>query len=252
MTNDISNKLIYVRDSRALPQQVSGDGENGVARGSRYGDVSVQSIHGSKLDALADEGSYFVATNPTPGTGIAGIAAADGLDDLEALIFLRNGASNDKRIHLDYIWLTVTAAGTNGTNFAFAMKGDKGNSRYSSGGSAITPVNPNMVEARTSGIDTLRFGAVVPTAATSEARLIHHGSLRTLIKVIGDKYLFKFGDSSPGVISGIPLDGTLQASINIPCPPVILGAGDSFLFHEFSASQTVAASYQFTMGFWVR
>lgn len=249
---DIANRILYALGSRALTTPASGDGVFTHIRANRYGDIMTSPITGSKLHPLADEGSYFVATNPTPGTAISGIAAADGLDDTEALIFLRNGASNDKRLYLHYILLQVAAAGTNGTNFAFAMKGDKGTSRYSSGGSSITPVNPNMASARTSGIDRLQFGAVVPTAATSEARLLHHGLLRTVIKVVGDKYLFTFGDSVPPPVTGIPLEGTTQASINVPCPPVILDAGDTFLFHEFSTSQTVAAQYQFSMGFWVR
>lgn len=249
---DISNKLIFGLGNRGLPAPVSGDNVFGPVRTSRYGELFTQGLLGSKIQALCSEGSYFVATNPTPGTAIGGIAAADGLDDLEALIFLRNGAANDKRICLDFILLQVAAAGTNGTNFAFAMKGDKGNSRFASGGSSIVPVNPNMASTRTSGIDRLQFGAVVPTAATSEVRLLNHGLIRTVIKVIGDKYLFKFGDASPGVLSGIPLEGTTQANINVPCPPVELDPGDTFLFHEFAASQTVAATYQFVIGFYVR
>jgi hypothetical protein len=252
MTTDLTNKLIWGLANRALPAPNSGDNTYGPVRTSRYGELITQGLAGSKMHALAGEGSYFIATNPTPGTAIAGIAAADGLDDLEALVFLRNGASNDKQIHLDFILLQAAAAGTNGTNFAFAMKGDKGNSRYASGGSSITPVNTNMASSRTSGIDRLQFGAVVPTAATSEARLLHHGLLRTVIKVIGDKYLFKFGDASPGVLSGIPLEGTTQANINVPCPPVVLDPGDTFLLHEFAASQSAAAQYQFAIGFWVR
>lgn len=252
MTNDITNKLVWGLSNRALPAPISGDNVYGPARVSRYGELVTQGLTGSKLSGLAGEGSYFVVTNPTPGTAIAGITAADGLDDLEALVFLRNGLSNDKRIELDFLLLQVAAAGTNGTNFAFAMKGDKGNSRYASGGSSLTPVNTNMGSTRSTGIDKFYFGAVVPTAATSEVRLLHHGLLRTVIKVIGDKYLFKFGDSSPGVLSGIPLEGTTQANINVPCPPIVLDPGDTFLFHEFAASQTVAAQYQFACGFWVR
>lgn len=248
---DITNKLVWGLANRGIPPAI-GDNTYGPARVSRYGELVTQGLAGSKMHALAAEGSYFIVTNPTPGTAIAGIAAADGLDDLEALVFLRNGASNDKQIHLDFLLLQVAAAGTNGTNFAFAMKGDKGNSRYASGGSSLTPVNPNMGSTRTSGIDKFYFGAVVPTAATSEARLLNHGLLRTVIKVVGDKYLFKFGDSAPGVVSGIPLEGTTQANINVPCPAVILDPGDTFLFHEFAASQTVAAQYQFACGFWVR
>lgn len=250
-TNDITNKLVWGLANRALPAPIL-DTQYGPARVSRYGELIHQSLGGSKLYALADEGSYFVALNTTPGTGIAGIAAASAFADTAALLFLRNGASSDKRVYLDKLILMPTAAGTNGTNFNFVMRADKGNSRYTSGGSAITPANVNMGSNRTSGIDRLQFGAIVAAAATSEARTIHQGPLRTVIKVIGDKYVFDFGGSTPGPVSGIPLEGTTQASINIPCPPVVLDPGDTFLFHEWAASQTVGASYEFMLGFWVR
>lgn len=246
------NRLIQLQANRTLPTPVSGDGIDIRMRSDRYGGAITSPLTGAKMHGLADEGSYFVAVNTTPGTGIAGIAAATAFADTAALIFLRNSASADKRIYLNELVLSPTAAGTNGTNFNFVMRGDKGASRYTSGGSSITPANPNMGSSRTSGIDALKFGALVCTAATSEARTLHQAPLRTVIKVIGDKYRFTFGDSSPGPISGIPLEGTLQASINIPCPPVILDPGDTFLFHEFAASQSVGASYEFFMSFWVR
>ncbi len=214
-------------------------------RGSRYGDGLVQSLWGSRLHGLAEEGSMFVATNPTPGTAIAGVAAADGLDDTEALVYLRMGASSSKRLYLLSLELQVAAAGANGTNFAYAIKGDKGNGRYASGGSSITPKNVNMADATATEIDRFQFGAVVPIAATSEARLLDHGLVQTVIKVVGSKYRFVFGDSSPATPSGIPLEGTTQHAQIINCPPVILGPGDTFLFHEFAASQSGAAQYQF-------
>ncbi len=250
MSETHTHPRVLVGDDGALPAETN-QNTYGPPRATRYGDAFVRLL-GSKMDALCEEGSYFIATNATPGTAIAGIAAADGLDDLEALIYLRNGASNDKRIVLDFLLLQVATAGANGTNWAFAMKGDKGNARYASGGTQITPVNTNMGSSRTSGIDKMYFGAVVPTAATSEARLLHHGLVRTVIKVVGDKYLFTFGNSSPPTMTGIALEGTAQANINIACPPVILDPGDTFLFHEFAASQSGAAQYQFAMGFYVR
>jgi hypothetical protein len=39
----------------------------------RRGEVYTQPLAGTKLYPLADEGSYFLASNPTIGTGIAGI-----------------------------------------------------------------------------------------------------------------------------------------------------------------------------------
>ncbi len=241
MTDIIS---VWGLTNRALPTSTV-DNAYGPLRSTQRGELVTQSLWGTRQHGLADEGTMFVATNPTPGTAIAGITAADGLDDLEALLFLRHGASSTKRLYLLDIELQTAAAGTNGTNFAYAMKIDKGTSRFASGGSSITPKNPNAASAATTEIDRLQFGAVVPTAATSEVRLIDHGLLRTVIKVIGDKYRFVFGDSSPGPSSGIAIEGTTQAAINIACPPVVLGPGDSFLLHEFAASQTVAASYQF-------
>jgi len=231
---------------QALPSKQT-DNNSRRLRSSQRGELVVASLWGSRLHGFADEGSLFVATNATPGTAIAGIAAADGLDDLEALVYLRHGAASTKRLYLLDLELQVAAAGTNGTNFAYAIKGDKGNARYASGGTAITPKNANMADATATEIDRLQFGAVVPTAATSEARLLDHGLIQSVIKVVGSKYRFVFGDSSPGAPSGIPLEGVTQHAQVVNCPAIVLGAGDTFLFHEFAASQSVAAQYQFKM-----
>ena len=230
-------------ESNAVPQ-----------RGSRRGEAYTLPLTGSKLHSLADEGSYFVATNPTVGTAIAGITASDGFDDLETYLFLRNTesvtASTGKRIYLDYIKLQAVAVGTNGTNFSFAAKLDKGNNRFTSGGSAITPANVNM-DSSVSSIATLRAGAVVTAAASADARLVASGLLRSVIKVAGDQYLFDFGSSSK-VMSSHIVAGTAIANVVIPCPPVVIGPGQMFLLHEFAASQTVAASYTFEVGWWER
>lgn len=240
--------------SRGLPTPATGDGLRIGARSDRFGDLITSGIYGSKLYTVSKEGSYFVATNPTLGTAIAGKAAPTSLSDTAALMFLRNDAANNKQITLDFILLMVAAAGTNGTDWQFSMQGDKGNSRYTSGGTNITPVNSSMASASTPGLDGgfVRFGDLTLAAATSQARILNHGIARTVIKVVGDKYLFKFGDSSPGLMSGIPLEGTTQANINIPCPPVVLDPGDSFVLREVASSQSVAATYQLVMGFIAR
>jgi len=246
------NKLTWGLSNRGLPAPIAGDNIYGPARVSRYGELVTQPLAGSKLYTLADEGSYFTALNPTPGTGIVGAAAPVAFADTGALIFLRNSQSSGQRVYLDYIELMVTAAGTNGTSWNFVMRGDKGNSRYTSGGTQLTPVNTNMGSSRTPGLDRLQFGANVLTAATSEVRTIHQGVARTVLKVIGDKYLFTFGNSSPAPMSGIPLEGTTQASIQIPCPPIVLDPGDTFALHEWAPAQTVAAAYEVAIGLWVR
>jgi hypothetical protein len=201
---------------------------------------------------LADMGDYFIARNPTPGTGLAGIAAADGLDDTEGTLLVRN-SNSAKRVYLDYLKLRVTVAGTNGTNAHFASKIDQGN-RYTSGGTAIAPVNVNMASSNTAGVTGI-FGALVTTAATAGARLVGAGVVRrATIVVAGDEYFWDFGgrvpaDTRPATIAA---DSTTNVSTAIAHCPVVLGPGDSWWFSVYSSSQTVGTSFEYELGFWVR
>src|SRR5262249_14376964 len=103
--------------SRVLPQAES-DNDPGQVRLGRYKDLmSIPIIR--KHHGLADEGSYFVTNNS--GTGVATAAAPTSFSDTAPMITLYNGDSpsnqNNKRMHLDFIRLTQTAAGTAGVNF---------------------------------------------------------------------------------------------------------------------------------------
>lgn len=219
-------------------------------RCSRRGDLGVYPV-GKGVYGLCDEGSYFVATNPTPGTGIAGIAASDGNNDLENLICVYNAATAaaGTRIYLDYLQLLVTAAGTNGTTTEWVSKIDDSD-RYTSGGSAITEVNCNM-DSTESTSARLHFGALVSPAASNQ-RLVGHGTLRSVIAVVEDTYTFDFGAGVSGMTSSLQTTGTAVAHIYVPHAPVILGPGDSWLFQINAASQTAASSFEFQLGFWER
>ena len=201
--------------------------------------------------ALAREGSYFVVTNPTPGTGLIGIAASTAYDAAEAFLHIRN-TSTTKKVHLHYMHLKATAAGTNGTTFGVTMVGDRGTTRYTSGGATLTPVNPNMSSSATASDVVIKGGPLVTTAASADARILGDYPLRTVIKVIGDSYLFTFGGANPLSVAGVPLEGTTQTAMQIQCPPVVLGENDQFLFHEYAASQTVGAAFTMSLGFWLR
>lgn len=246
MPND--NVDPWILASRTLPS-VSADQSEVRPRGSLYGDQYAQLVGGSKLHALADEGSYFVATNATPGTAIAGISAANGYDVLETLFYIHNSASSTKRIYMDFLTLTCAAAGTNGTDFSLAITTDSVD-RWSSGGTAITPVNALQSSVIATVADRVRFGAVVTAAATT-GKLVWHSLLRTVIKVIGDQYSLNFGGSREPAV-GMPLEGTTQASIPRKVPPIVLAPGESMMVHEYAASQSVAAQYQFAAGWWER
>jgi hypothetical protein len=200
----------------------------------------------------ADEGSYFFAQNATidAATTLAG-HAAPVLADLytKAFIFLRNGDSatgnSPKRVYLDFIHIQVITAGVNGTSDNWAAELDTGATRSSSGGTALTVVNPNM-QSSASTVCTVLGGAAVLSAATASQRKIGHGVFRPSIAITGDKYTFKFGQD--------PVEANVVASAIthhvVPMPPVVLGPTDQFALHLYAPSQSAAGVYKVSMG-WV-
>lgn len=239
-------------ESRQGKQTRQADRTNTPIATTVHGDVR-NAPYGKGMYGLADEGSYFVARNATVGTGIAGIAAADGAEGLEQLIFLRNSASEaeGKRIYLDYLRLVPTAAGTNGTTTQYVSVIDSGTNRYTSGGTSYTPVNVNMDSTEAVSCQ-LVFGAIITAAASSDARTVGGGSLRLgVIKVIGDIYLFDFG-SDKSAPPSLLTSGTAQTIVHVRHAPVVLGPNDMWMLEVFAASQTVAASFEWELGFWVR
>lgn len=233
----LPNREISVPQVNGLPTQ---------ARMSRYGEFLTSPVDPRQC---ADEGSYFTATNISLGTAISGTAAPTAFSATVALLSVYNQqtatTNPSKRISLEWIALEVRAAGTNGTSFQFAMSADTGQ-RYASGGTSLSPVNPNM-DSTASSIAQVICGALTATAATQQVRRIKHGQIRPVIKVIGDVYLFTFGQPTVSP-SGADIGGTNVQLIPVHCPPVILGANQSFLLHEVAPSQSVAATYEVSMG----
>jgi hypothetical protein len=229
--------------NQSPPTPIS-NGVQVVNRATRRGELFTK-----QLDARAhgEQGTYFTITNPTPGTGVAGIAATGAFSDAESLLFMRLSDASEKRLTLRYLLLELTAAGANGTDVAFVVKTDSGTSRYTSGGSSITPVNVNQRSSIATDVAQCYFGALVTAAATSAARLVARGKLRTVIGVVGDKYLLTFGDE-PKLPAGMIMEGTAQASIHVSCPPIVIGAGDSIVLSVFQTAQTAASSFEFQAG----
>jgi hypothetical protein len=249
-----SQVLLWALANRALPTPFVGDNVNGPLRSSRYGEPIAQLIGGSRIHALADEGSYFVATNPTPGTAIAGTTTPTAFSETVGLLSVFNGntasGNSAKQIYLDFILLQVVAVGTSSTNYNLTGKVDAGPNRWSSGGSAITPVSPNMNSSAKSGA-VINFGALVLASATTSARLVHNHLVRSVIPVANDYVLLTFGTSVPQG-PGMPTDGTLQCFSQLTCPPVVIGAQQNYYLNEWAASQSAARTYQFTVGYWER
>lgn len=241
---------------RSLPTPVS-QGEMTIVRTSRYGEVINRQLDPR---TLSEEGAYFIAHNATndAATTLAG-HVAPVLVDADAtmtkpFIFIRVPAAATKRVYLQYIELDCIVAGANGTSDNWATQLDTGTTRYSSGGTALTIVNPNMQSSDASMFSGqtshLLGGDIVSAAEGASVRHLGHGQVRGAIMIAGDRYLHTFGFENTN-LANVVASAASRHVINHP--PVILGATDQFLLALYAPSQaTTAAVYKVRMGWWER
>jgi hypothetical protein len=202
----------------------------------------------------ADEGKYFVAVNPTMGTGIAmGIQTTFNATANVLGILVNNAAAGSgKRLYVDYIRLICTAAGTTTTASDLAVVVDNTN-RYSSGGTQLTPVcvNADLTSLNTSAL--AYFGALTAAAANA-ARVVSRLRLKTQAApcwVVGDSVFVKFSAQDGQGIG--PTSGTAAQNIGLSAGPVIIGAGESVLFHMWNtANATTPPSFEVEIGWYER
>lgn len=234
------NRLI----ARLLPSPRLVDGlvVNDTSRANGYREDIVETL---SRRFLADEGSYLVALNATPGTGQAGHAAPTTMDNTKPFIMIRNkDVAGGKSIYLDRIKLHVTAPGTGGTlNYATHLL-DSG-AGYTSGSVDLSPVSPNG-NLSPSSVSEIRSGPVVATANAALQRIIAHQRVRTVIPVAGDIIIFEFGQDAKA--SGMPTEGTTELERVIACPPVIIPPQSFYKLVLWRASQSAAASYEIEIG----
>ncbi len=255
MSTDLTNKLNYFRDSRALPQPVSGDGEMGIARGSRYGELMTMPM-GRWRYAASDEGTYFRAHNATndAATTLAGHAAPVLVDAdatmTKAFIHLINtdAITSKLRCYLDFIEIEVITAGANGTADSWAAQLDTGATRVSSAGTALTVVNNNM-QSKASNVLSPTGGAITVGVESSNVRNLDFGQFRPTIQIAGDKYMFVFG-AEPECVGATTISTIAHHVVNMG--PVILGPTDQFLLALYSPSQSAAGVYKVRMGWMER
>ena len=195
---------------------------------------------------FADEGSFFMCTNATLATGIAGHAAPVVADtDTKALLHVYNGGT--KNIIPVFLQMEVTAAGTAGTlHYSVVYVDNKGSTALSSGGTAITPVNTNSAGSSATGA-TVTFGACV--LAMTSSKKVYQMIVREVIPVVQDTMFIRFAAPNGEAHSSLTTAGTATCHTVQHVPPVVIAPGGNFNFAQIRPSQSAAASYQFNFGY---
>jgi hypothetical protein len=117
--------------------------------------------------------------------------------------------------------------------------------RYSSAGTQITPQPLNSGAGKSGAV--IFFGAPVATAALTADKFIHRSKGRSVIPVVGDETLFKFGSQNHE--GPTTLGGAVALRMPIPCGPVVLNPGDTWLLHHWQAASAGAPAWEFEFGY---
>lgn len=241
--------------SRMLPLPV-GDGENPI-RLNRYREQIVVPTH-VKMHALADEGCYFVAASPTPGTGLAAGTDATFVDTVPTLYLYNTEQQgpNAKSVFLDYMKWVVTVSVTSGTTARLVARLDPGERNLSTDNTTgITPVSPNSalgiksvlrVQHQSSGTNSA-LGA-----ASKNVRNVVNASFGGLL-VVGDEIGVVFGATDIGAYNGLTAAQATNPGRKMSnAAPVVIGPNTNLAVHLFFAGAAAGLSAEFEMGYWER
>lgn len=208
---------------------------------------------GAKMARYADAGVYFTATNPTAGTGVISGVVTSLADTTPLLLIKNNNASaSGIKIELDYLKLQVTVVGIGHTAPHFAIKKDysQSTSRYTSGGSTITPqpVGRTSTGAIPTSAAQIYFGAIT-AAAAGDARLLSSIRAKGAIEVVLDTWVLDFGGSVPQPQGGLVDNSTTISHDILNMPPVEIDPQEWAAIHWFGASLSTGTTFAFTLGY---
>lgn len=238
------------RVSRGIPQATP-DTNPVSNRFGTYGETMIIPMHSSK-HALSDEGSYFLAYNTTVGTGIAQstniVAYADTAGAVGNYFYFKNNdLAGGKRMYLDYIKLLVTAVPITATSWQWALVLDYGTARYTSGGSAITPISPNGDSGRPSIVQM--YAGALTTAVGINKRTVGRGTFRGVIPTVFDEFVIICGSKEGG--SGVISAAASSRVVDI-AGPIILGPGQNLTLIMWGAANASAPAFEFEVAWWER
>jgi hypothetical protein len=247
------------------PQQTAdGSVTPNAQRMAKYNEMAVVDYYRDQYP-VALEGSYFVATNPTPGTGIAITTsltnyASGGTKPF--LVVMNNNPAGGPNLELDYIKIIQTAGQlpTTTTNVQLAVVLDTvANKSPTTAGTAIVPVNVNPASGIVSNA-AVQAGAITTTADSPAARLVFHSYIEPIVSttpcaVAGDTFIAKFGGNEHNLGNNgymQPNSGGTPTSVKVISdqgPPIVVAPGWAACFKIFGTGNGAAATYEFELGY---
>jgi hypothetical protein len=233
----------------------SPDGTPVNTRSDGYGTLAVNTFLSEK-QALAAEGSYFVTTNPTPGTAIAGTVAATYANTAGWFWFQNNNATGGPNAYLDYLKLIITVAPASATNAQFAVFRDVATPLTTQITTAhyttATPVNVNgagVIKSNSLFGYQNNATASANIAPSGSSALIGRGSIGG-IPVVNDEIILKFGSTETGAYPGLTAAQATASGRKVSIfPPVCLAPGQQIMIVPwFASNAATGASFEFELG----
>jgi hypothetical protein len=239
----------------ALPT-ASGELQEGKARLGRYREQYALNLVPTK-HLLAEEGSYFVSSNQSPGTTVARNAAVTSFTNTVGLFHLFNTApAGGKRVYVDFLKMILAAVGTGEVSLEFALAIDTATREPAvANRTLLTPVNVNMESSTTSVARVSQYLAGQPftvTAPTANVRY-YRGHVATSLGIVGDEYLVKCGGEDLGAMAGATA-ARLAATARMTAylPPIIVGPQQSLTIHMWWLTESGASTWELEFGHWER
>jgi hypothetical protein len=241
----------------ARPNQYTDNSSPSAApRGSKYNESAVVS-YVPTMHMLAEEGSYFTATNPTPGTGVAQ-ALVTSFSSTSGLFAIFNSAPvGGVNIYLDYLRLIYTAvpATAIGQDFVFAI--DSTSRAPTAGNVSITPINMNYNANTKAFAQVQAFNGAALTLPASSVTTRNAARVRVATGqlIAGDEIVIAFGREGiaggQGGNTAVRATDTARKVTN--APPIMVAPQTWLTIHRWWTTETTTApSMEYELGYYER
>jgi hypothetical protein len=239
----------------ALPgKSTDSETSEGVMRLNAYRELALRE---QGQFGYAEEGSLYVATNPTISTGMLWVAAQTAYSNTAINFHLRNTeVAGGKSARLQSLKLIATAAATSTTAVHYAVSLDPVARTLSTDNTTtIVPKNCNGAFSDTCPVvvnaqNSASVSAL--TAASAGNRILARGVMGGL-NIVGEEFFLMFGAQVGGSMTPTAVDAAGQPGRRVSvAPAVIVPPGASCSIHIWSVAAAASMAPEFELLFAVK